>query len=45
VSEVVAAHGEGIVAHVEANLHWDAFHFLGRLLAIVYVLNRTADDA
>lgn len=34
----VAAHGEEIVAHVEANLHWEAYQFLGKLLPIVYVL-------
>lgn len=36
----VAAHGDEIVDHVEANLHWEAFQFLGRLLPIVYVLRR-----
>jgi len=34
----VAAHGEEIVAHVEANLHWEAYQFLGKLLPLVYVL-------
>ncbi len=34
----VAAHGAEIVAHVEANLHWETFQFLGKLLPIVYVL-------
>jgi 2-polyprenyl-3-methyl-5-hydroxy-6-metoxy-1,4-benzoquinol methylase len=39
----VAVHGAEIVDHVEANLHWEAFHFLGKLLPIVYVL-RPADS-
>ena len=39
----VAAHGEEIVAHVEANLHWEAYQFLGKLLPIVYVLRPSAD--
>ena len=34
----VASHGAEIVDHVEANLHWEAFQFLGKLLPIVYVL-------
>jgi len=44
-SRFVAAHGEEIVAHVEANLHWEAYQFLGKLLPIVYVLRPTSDDA
>ncbi len=40
----VAAHGQEIVAHVEANLHWEAYQFLGKLLPIVYVLRPTSDD-
>jgi hypothetical protein len=26
------------MAHVEANLHWEAFQLLGKLLPVVYVL-------
>ncbi|WP_152364208.1 class I SAM-dependent methyltransferase [Microlunatus speluncae] len=39
----VAAHGAEIVAHVEANLHWEAYQFLGKLLPIVYVLRPEPD--
>lgn len=40
----VAAHGKEIVAHVEANLHWEAYQFLGKLLPLVYVLRPTDAD-
>jgi hypothetical protein len=35
---VIAAHGEDIYQHIEANLHWELFQFLGKLLQVVYVL-------
>jgi cyclopropane fatty-acyl-phospholipid synthase-like methyltransferase len=35
---VVAAHGEDVYQHVEANLHWEVYQFLGKLRATVYVL-------
>lgn len=41
----VAVHGEEIVAHVEANLHWEAYQFLGKLLPVVYVLRPGAGEA
>jgi len=37
---IVADHGREIYDHVEANLHWEVFQFLGKLLPIVYVLQR-----
>jgi hypothetical protein len=30
--------GANIYDHIEANLHWDVFQFLGKLLPVVYVL-------
>lgn len=36
----VAAAGEDIVGHVESNLHWEVWQFLGKLLPTVYVLRR-----
>jgi hypothetical protein len=32
--------GQEIYDHVEANLHWEVFQFLGKLLPTVYVLRR-----
>jgi ubiquinone/menaquinone biosynthesis C-methylase UbiE len=37
---VVERHGEDIYNHVEANLHWEVFQFLGKLQPSVYVLSR-----
>ena len=36
--ELVRRFGQDIYDHVEANLHWDTFQFLGKLLPTVYVL-------
>jgi hypothetical protein len=36
--DIVAVHGRGIFEHIEANLHWEVFQFLGKLEPIVYVL-------
>lgn len=38
--ELIAVHGDATYAHVEANLHWEVFQFLGKLLPIVYVLSK-----
>jgi ubiquinone/menaquinone biosynthesis C-methylase UbiE len=38
---IVARHGQDVYDHVEANLHWDVFQFLGKLLPVVYVLGKT----
>ena len=38
--DIVAEHGQDIFEHVEANLHWELFQFLGKLEPIVYVLRR-----
>lgn len=38
--ELVAAHGEDVIDHVEANLHWEVFQFLGKLVPVVYVLRQ-----
>lgn len=35
---IVAEHGLDIYEHIEANLHWEVFHFLGKLNALVYTL-------
>ena len=41
-NELVARFGEDICDSVEANLHWETFQFLGKLLPTVYVLRRPA---
>lgn len=41
-AEAIAEHGLDIYLHVEANLHWELFEFLGKLLPVVYVLRRDA---
>jgi ubiquinone/menaquinone biosynthesis C-methylase UbiE len=38
--EIIAAHGKVIHDHVEANLHWEIFQFLGKLEPRIYVLRR-----
>ncbi len=35
---IVAAHGQDIHEHLEANFHWEIFEFLGELLPVVYRL-------
>jgi SAM-dependent methyltransferase len=35
---VIESHGEDIYNHVEANLHWEVFQFLGKIQPTVYVL-------
>ena len=36
--DIVAGHGQHIYDHIEANLHWEVFQFLGKLQPVVYVL-------
>ena len=36
--ELVAEHGRDVYEHIEANLHWEVFQFLGKLDPVVYVL-------
>ncbi len=36
--EIVEEHGEAVFNHIEANLHWELFQFLGKLTSLVYVL-------
>lgn len=36
--EIVADHGQAIFDHVEANLHWELFQFLGKLEPLIYTL-------
>lgn len=38
---IVEQHGQDIYDHVEANLHWEIFQFLGKLQPVVYVLSST----
>jgi len=38
--DIVAAHGQDIYDHIEANLHWEVFMFLGKLEPVVYILMR-----
>jgi SAM-dependent methyltransferase len=37
---IVLEHGHDIYEHIEANLHWEVFQFLGKLEPVVYVLRR-----
>lgn len=37
-SAIVAAHGREVYEHVEANLHWEVYQFLGKLEPVVYEL-------
>jgi SAM-dependent methyltransferase len=37
-SSLIKSHGEDIYNHVEANLHWEVFQFLGKLQPTLYVL-------
>jgi ubiquinone/menaquinone biosynthesis C-methylase UbiE len=36
--EIITDHGQDIYEHIEANLHWEVFQFLGKLEPLVYVL-------
>ena len=38
--DIVATHGRDVCEHIEANLHWELFQFLGKLEPLVYVLRR-----
>jgi SAM-dependent methyltransferase len=37
-TSLIESHGEDIYNHVEANLHWEVFQFLGKLRPTAYVL-------
>jgi SAM-dependent methyltransferase len=37
---IVAEAGEEIYRHIESNLHWGVFQFLGKLLPTIYVLQK-----
>jgi SAM-dependent methyltransferase len=39
--DIVHEHGRDIYEHIEANLHWELFQFLGKLEPLVYVLHAT----
>jgi SAM-dependent methyltransferase len=38
---LIRDHGEDIYRHIEANLHWELFQFLGKLQPVLYVLVRS----
>jgi SAM-dependent methyltransferase len=40
-TDLIATHGEDIYNHVEANLHWELFQFLGKLEPVVFTLRKT----
>ncbi len=40
-NDIKAQHGQEIYDHIEANLHWEIFQFLGKLHPIVYILAAT----
>lgn len=37
---LLSSYGRAAYEHVEANLHWELFQFLGKLLPVVYVLRK-----
>lgn len=37
-NDIVREHGQDIYEHIEANLHWEVFQFLGKLEPLVYIL-------
>ena len=39
--EIVAEHGQELYEHVEANLHWEIYQFIGKLRPVAYVLRPT----
>jgi len=39
--EIVSAHGQDVYDHIEANLHWEVFIFLGKLEPVIYVLTKS----
>ncbi len=41
-NRIVEDAGEEIYLHIESNLHWLVYQFLGKLLPAIYVLRRTA---
>lgn len=38
---VIEQAGEAIYGHIESNLHWLVYQFLGKLLPTIYVLGKT----
>lgn len=40
-NEIVAEHGQDLYEHIEANLHWLLFQFLGKFEPVIHVLHRT----
>lgn len=39
--DIVAQHGRDVYEHIEANLHWEVFQFLGKLDPLIYLLHAT----
>ncbi len=39
-ASVIAAHGQDIYDHVQANLHWEVYTLLGKLQPTLYILTR-----
>jgi len=38
--EIVAGNGQDVYDHIEANLHWEVFIFIGKLEPVTYVLTK-----
>lgn len=36
--DIIGGHGQDVYDHIEANLHWELFQFLGKLEPVVYLL-------
>jgi hypothetical protein len=41
-ARIVEQAGEDIYAHIESNLHWLVYQFLGKLLPTIYVLRKSS---
>jgi ubiquinone/menaquinone biosynthesis C-methylase UbiE len=41
-ARIIEGAGEEIYGHIEANLHWLVYQFVGKLLPTIYVLHKTA---
>jgi ubiquinone/menaquinone biosynthesis C-methylase UbiE len=39
-NNIVEQAGPDIYSHIESNLHWEVFQFLGKLLPVIYVLQK-----
>jgi SAM-dependent methyltransferase len=43
--DIIDGHGRDIYDHIEANLHWEIFQLLGKLVPVVYILTQASAAA